>query len=105
MPHYNVRIETPATNVTLFPQQEHTVSVEQVAAVTPIAPSVYVGKQIDYWQAVGMFADRFQTAAECREFLLTVFADFDERLPSKEVEDAIEGRENHQQTNRIYAVK
>lgn len=105
VPYYNVEIEHSASNVFHLPQKENIISAETVAAVTPIAPSVYLGKQIDYWQAVGMFADYFQTAAECREFLLTVFADFDERLPSKEVEAIIESRENHQQTNRMYAVK
>jgi len=105
VPHFNVKIETPETNVAHFPHQEITVTPEQVAAAAPVAPSVYAGKQIDYWQAVGMFADCFQTAAECRDFLLTVFADFDERLPSKEVEQAIESREIQQQPTRIYAVK
>lgn len=103
--YYNVEIEHKASNVHHLPQKENIISPETVAAVTPLAPSVYLGKQIDYWQAVGMFADHFQTAAECREFLLTVFADFDERLPSKEVEAMIESRENHQQPTRIYAVK
>lgn len=105
IPFIDTQVETPKTNVANFPHAEIEISAERVAEVAALPASLYVGKQIDYWQAVGMFADHFQSAAECREFLLTVFADFDERLPSKEVESAIEGRESQQQTNRIYAVK
>lgn len=100
VPHYNIQVEKPATNVANFPHQERIITPAEVAAAAPVAPSVYSGKQITYYEAVGKYFEMFETPAECREFLLTVFADFDERLPSKQVEESIENREIKQKPTR-----
>ena len=105
VPHFNVPIEVPQTNVTPFPHQERVITPEEVAAVAAVPPSIMNGKQIDYWQAVGMFADKFEAPAECREFLATVFADFDEKLLSNDVQQSIENREIHTTKTQLRAVK
>lgn len=105
VPFFNVPIENEQTNVAHFPHKEKIASVEDVAAVTPIAPSVYKGTLIGYWEAVGMFADKFESAAEAREFLRTLFASDDERLPSKDVQSVVEGRDFSTQKTQLRAVK
>lgn len=100
IPHFNTPIEIPETNVAHFPHKEHHVSADEIAAVVPVAPSVYAGKLIDYWKAVGIFADRFDSAAECRDFLRAHFADDEQLLPSKQVEEIVESRETERQPTR-----
>ncbi len=104
VPFYNVRIETPATNVAHFPHQERIFSPEEIAAVTPVAPSFLSPKEISYWEAVVVFGDRFNDVEEAKEFLLTIFGD-GEIIAETELETAIDNRQNQQQPARIYAVK
>lgn len=105
VPHYNVRIETPATNVAHFPHQERIITPEEVAAVAVVPPSVYKGKQISYWEAVGIFADSFETPADCRAFLLTVFGDYEKKLVTKDVAEIVESRELRPSKPQLRAVR
>lgn len=93
VPHLNVVIEQPATNVTAFPHPERVFTAEEVAAVTPIATTLYTGREIGYWEAVGMFADRFTDVGEAKEFLISLFPNTEGRYPEGEVEQAILDRD------------
>jgi hypothetical protein len=94
VPHLNVVIEQPATNVTAFPHPERVFTAEEVAAVTPIATTLYTGREIGYWEAVGMFADRFSDVVEAKAFLeASLFPNTEGRYPESEVEQAINDRE------------
>lgn len=103
VPHLNVRIEEPASNVAVFPHQERIISAEEIAAVTPIAPSIYAAKEFSKWEAIVQFADRFADIDEAKEFFTDLFGD-GEIIAETEIEQAIENR-LYQQPTRIYAVK
>lgn len=92
VPHYNVPVEVPATNVTAFPHQERVVAAEDIAAVAPVPPSIYAGKNIGYWEAVGIFADQFEDVNEAKEFLLNLFPSAAGTLAELEVKTAVENR-------------
>jgi transposase InsO family protein len=100
VPHYNVPVEVPETNVTHFPHPERVVSHEEIAAVTSIPSKVYTGKVIGYWEAVGMYADRFANVDEAKEFLLGVFPGMEGSFPSSDVETAIDRRHEKQRLLR-----
>lgn len=104
IPHYNVVIEQPATNVANFPHQERVISAAEVAAVVPISQSLLSAKEISYWEAVGMFADRFDDVDDAKEFFKTIYGD-GEVIAETEIETAIANRQVNQQPARIYAVK
>jgi Integrase core domain. len=101
VPHFNVPIAIPETNVTHFPHPERVISVEEVAAVTPVPQSIYA-KEISYWEAVAKFSDRFAHIDECKEFLSTIFGD-GEVIAETDIEAAIENR-HKQQRRDIYAL-
>jgi transposase InsO family protein len=92
VPHYNVEIEQPATNVAHFPHEEKVVTYDEVAAVTPLPTPVSRGKDIGYWEAVGMFGDRFADIDEAKEFLLRVFPNESGLVPKADVQEAIDRR-------------
>lgn len=106
VPHFNVVIEQPATNVASFPQAERIVPLEQIAAVTPIVsleagspasnagstPPEYSGKDINYWEAVDEFKSRFENIDEAKGFLLELFPGTSGTTPFSKVEDAVNNR-------------
>lgn len=93
VPHYNVPIELPETNVAQFPKAERILTHEEVAAVTPIPEPVYEGKEIGYWQAVAEYSTRFEGGVdEAKEFLLGIFPDQSGEVSASEVEAAIDRR-------------
>ena len=104
IPHYNVKIEQPKTNVANFPHQEVIITPEQIAAVVPVAQSLLSEKEIAYWDAVAMFAGEFADVDEAKQFLSTIFGD-GEVIPETEVEAAIANRHSYQQPARLRAVK
>ncbi|MEP7150065.1 MAG: hypothetical protein ABI857_14390, partial [Acidobacteriota bacterium] len=105
VPFYNVPIEQPETNITHFPHAERVVSHEEVAAVTAIPEPVYQGKDINYWEAVGIYGDRFDGGpVEAKEFLLGVFPGMAGELPASEVEAAIDGRYDVKEARILRAV-
>ena len=91
VPHFNVEIERPATNVTHFPHAERIVSHEEIAAVVPVPEPVYAGKDLGYWEAVAEYADRFEGGIpEAKEFLeISLFPDKQGIVPSGDIEAAI----------------
>jgi transposase InsO family protein len=105
VPHYNVEIEQPATNVTHFPHAERIVSHEEIAAVVPIPQPVYTGKPIGYWQAIVDYQNRFDGGAEeAKAFLLGIFPDMAGELLANEVEAAIERRHEQPRHGLLRAV-
>lgn len=93
VPHYNVVIEQPATNIANFPHAERVVTAEEIAAVTSIPAQLYTGKPLDYWQAVAEFKNRFAGGVvEAKEFLLGIFPNTEGELPAGEIESAIDSR-------------
>ncbi len=116
VPHVNVVIETPATNVSQFPHAEHVVSAEEVSKVVmlPTAPPrpqerevdipAYHGKPIGYWEAVAEFGPQFGTPAECKEFLLGLYPNMEGSVPSFEVESAVRDRQHIAQRMQLRRV-
>jgi transposase InsO family protein len=92
VPHYNVEMPQPATNIAHFPHEEKIVTFDEVAAVTPLPTPVSRGKDIGYWEAVGMFGDRFADIDEAKEFLLRVFPNESGLVPKADVQEAIDRR-------------
>jgi hypothetical protein len=93
VPHLNVEIEIPATNIHAFPHAERTVGVNEIAAVVPVPQITYSGKDIGYWQAVADYAGLFDGGIpEAKQFLLTLFPDAKGSMPSLEIEAAIDRR-------------
>jgi transposase InsO family protein len=97
VPHYNVPIEIPATNITHFPHPERVVSAEEVNAVTPIVQAPAYDPSISYWQAVAEFSSSFPGGIdEAKEFLLAVFPNASGEIAKSDVEAAI-GRRHEKQ--------
>jgi hypothetical protein len=92
VPHYNVEIEQPATNVAHFPHEERIVTYDEIVAVVPVPQPASRGKDIGYWEAVGMFADRFTDVDDAKAFLLTVFPNEQGSVPKADVQEAIDRR-------------
>jgi hypothetical protein len=92
VPHYNVEMPQPATNVAHFPHEEKIVTFDEVAAVTPLPQVISRGKDIGYWEAVGMFADRFANIDDAKEFLLTVFPNEQGAVAKADVQLVIDRR-------------
>ncbi len=90
VPHLNVEMELPATNVAAFPHPERIFTAEEVAAVTPLPTPAYTGREIGYWEAVGMFADRFASIEDAKAALLNLFPETQGELPAAEVEAHLE---------------
>jgi hypothetical protein len=101
VPHFNVPIEQPATNVSHFPHLEKVASVEDVAAVTPVVQPPAYDPSIGYWQAVAEFASSFASIDEAKQFLIGIFPDQSGEIPKSEVESAI----NNRFTQRIGLLK
>lgn len=104
VPHYNVPIEIAATNISHFPHQERIVSHEEIAAVTPIPSPVVTLMPIKYWEAVGMFGDRFTNVDEAKNFLLGIYPGMEGQKPKNEVEAAINARNGHEKGRLRLAV-
>lgn len=93
VPHFNVPIEQPETNVAHFPHAEKVASIAEVAAVTPIVQPPAYDPSIGYWHAVGEFSASFDGGIdEAKEFLLSVFPNALGEIAKSEVESAIAGR-------------
>ena len=93
VPHFNVPVEQPATNVTHFPHLEKVASVEEVAAVTPIVQPPAYDPPFSYWQAVAEFSGQFTGGVdEAKEFLLGIFPGQAGEVSKSEVETAIADR-------------
>ena len=108
VPHYNVVIEQPATNVARFPQPEHVVPADEVGKFVPIASQIaeagtprsalrtphseYAGRDITYWEAVVEFGGEFETKDEAKEFMLSIFPGMKGTEPFTTVEQAVQHR-------------
>lgn len=111
VPHFNVVIETPASNVARFPKPEHVVSAEEVGKIVMLATApprpqekhveipAYEGKPMGYWEAVAEFAGEFANMAEAKEFMLGLFPNMEGSVPSVEVEMAV--RDRHHVAQRM----
>lgn len=104
LPFIDTQVETPKTNVANFPHAEVLITAEEVVKATSLPSSLYT-KTISYWEAVGMFADRFSNVDEAKEFLLGMFPGEEGSYPENEVETAIKTRHNNQLPTRLRAVK
>lgn len=102
VPHFNHKIEQPATNIAHFPHAEHVVTAEEINEVIPIPMPQYTGRPISYWQAVDEFSNRFGSADEAKDFLLGIFPNMQGEHPSSDVESAIDGR--HEKPRLLKAV-
>jgi hypothetical protein len=98
VPHYNVKIEQPATNVSHFPHAEHIVPVEKIAAVTPIATPLYEGRDVTYWEAVAEFQAKFANVDETKDFMLGIFPGMKGTEPFAKVEEAVQRRHDRTET-------
>lgn len=92
VPHYNVMIEQPATNVANFPQTERVVAAAKINEVTPIPTPLYQGREIGYWEAVAELSREFESVDEAKEFMLSIFPDTNGTEPFAKVEDAVKRR-------------
>lgn len=103
VPFFNTLTEVPADNTIHFPHEERTITPDEIAEAVPnkVPPSVYQGRQIRYWEAVGMYADEFKTPSEAREFLRTVFADDETLIPQTKVEESIQSRSRQVKTTKL----
>ncbi len=117
VPHLNVEMELPATNIHRFPHAERTVGVDEIAAVVPVpsSPPVrggvaaasadgvvvskYTGRNMGYWEAVAEYTSRFDGGViEAKEFLLGIFPNMGGSVPSLEIEAAIDHRFDQEKT-------
>lgn len=106
VPHFNVPVEIPQTNVAHFPHQERVFTADEVAAVAPVPSSLLSEKELSYWEAVIDFGDEFSDVDEAKEFLLSIFPNEQGSLAESEIKSAIDNRFNiRQKPTRIYAVK
>jgi transposase InsO family protein len=92
VPHFNVEIDQPATNVSHFPHLERVASVGEIAAVTPIVQPPAYDPSIGYWQAVAEFSASFANVDDAKQFLLGIFPNASGEVAKSEVELAIAGR-------------
>lgn len=105
VPHFNVPIEVEQTNVAHFPHKERIITLEEIAAVTPISQSVFSSKEMSYWEAVAEFSDRFADVDEAKQFFTDMFGE-GEIIAANKLETAINNRfEYQQQPTRLRAVK
>jgi hypothetical protein len=92
IPHFNVPTQMPKTNVTNFPHHERVITPDEIAAVTPIAVSLYI-KEISYWEAVVKFENKFADTLKCQAFLEDFYGDLSKIINETEVETAVKNRE------------
>lgn len=93
VPHLDVEIEQPATNVTAFPHPERIASVEEVSRIVPLPiAATYAGRDLTYWQALKEYESRFDTVAEAKQFLLGLFPGTKGSVSSSDIESAINNR-------------
>lgn len=104
VPHYNVKIEQPATNISRFPQAERVVSAEEINKIVPVAIPAYQGRDIGYWEAVAEFSRHFAGVDETKEFMLGLFQGMEGTQPAAEIEEAIERRNDQQERTPLRAV-
>lgn len=105
VPFFNTPARVEKDNTIHFPHKERIVTPDEIAEAIPnrVPSRVFEGKQINYWESIGMFAEKFETAAEAREFLRSVFADDEVLMTSIEVEEIIDNRtlDSHETKLRI----
>lgn len=96
VPHLNVEVELPISNVTAFPHAERVVSREEIAAVTPL-PSTHHSSPIthhsmmSYWEAVLEYFERFEGGKpEAKQFLLGLFPETQGSMSTADIESAID---------------
>jgi len=99
VPFLNVPVEIVADNVANFPHKEQIITAEEIAAVTPIPSSLLSERELNYWEALGMYAEQFDDIDEAKEFLKPMFGD-GEVIAESEIEQAIKNREVVQQPTR-----
>lgn len=120
VPHYNVVIEQPASNVARFPHAEHVVPVAEVNKVVPIIetrdkrqetrargsnlpspvsslPSSYDGRDITYWEAVAEYTSQFENVDEAKNFMLDLFPGMTGTVPEIKVAEAVKRRHDRTQ--------
>ena len=113
VPHVNTEQPLPETNITRFPQAETVIPAAEINAVTPVpaAPAAeagetpsfsYRGEDLSYWEAVGVYGDRFDSIDECKQFLLGLFPEQQGLQPACDIEAAIDNRRF--KTRRLQAV-
>lgn len=97
VPHYNVMIEQPATNVSRFPHAERVIPAAQINQVTPIPTPLYEGREIGYWEAVAEFSPQFENVDETKNFMLELFPGMAGTVAEIKVEEAVKGRHDRRE--------
>ena len=93
IPNWNreVKVEQKP-GVLNFPQKTQQVSVADIEKVIPISSSFTSEPEMSYWDAVNEFTNEFISKGECKQFLSSVFADRQQRLPISQIRDAVNNR-------------
>ncbi|MCC7308290.1 MAG: transposase family protein [Acidobacteria bacterium] len=122
VPHYNVVIEQPATNVARFPHPERVITAAEVNKVVQIPfsssppskggvaavsadgvvplggrggvalPPDYSGRDIGYWEAVALFTPSFEGVDQAKQFMLGLFPNMAGTVAESQIEDAVKTR-------------
>jgi transposase InsO family protein len=92
VPHYNLPIEQPTTNVSHFPHAERVVTREEVTKIVAIPTPLYEGRDIGYWDAVAEFSPQFGSVDEAKDFMLGPFPGMEGMQPFVNVEESVKAR-------------
>jgi ethanolamine utilization protein EutQ (cupin superfamily) len=110
VPHFNVKIEQPASNISHFPHPERVFSAAEIGAVAPVvnatasdavdtvgtrtpSPVPVYSSPIGYWQAVAEFGTYFDSVDDAKTFLLGLYPGEAGDIPKIDVEAAIRSRD------------
>lgn len=106
IPYWNREVKIPqkSNQPLIFPQRTPSVSVEDIERIMPLPSSLASEPELTYWQAVSQFGKDFQTKAECKQFLSTIFIDESETILESEIQNAIENREFTERRRLLKAV-
>lgn len=95
------------TNVSRFPKPETAVDPAKVHEAAPgRVGAAYAGVSLDYWTAYELLRNEFAGAAECKEFLNTVFASQDggDKFLESELREAMDRRQDAGTERKLKAV-
>lgn len=126
VPHLNVEIEQPVTNIHAFPQAERTATREELERIVPLpmvtghrsqetgsdlspvtshSSPAYTGRDMGYWQAVTEYAHLFEGGiVEAKQFLLGIFPETKGTVLSLDIESAIDTRFTQEEPIRLRSV-
>lgn len=95
IPVIDTEYKPAPTNVSPFPVPTVDVTpqvIDALPASRRIAADGYSGRMLGYFAAVKAYAGEFDSLAECKNFLDSVFAGRDELLPEAVIRDAVNDR-------------